>query len=157
MTASKERAVQMRLDGRSYDQIAKACDISLERAFQWIREGARLPSPKEVAQVERAIQLGRLDRMLLVAIEVAEDGGLDVDARLKAVAQVVSVSARQAKLLGLDAPERLIAAMASLEEAPEEQRTPAKAAEVMRRAFGLVGPATDTGDIVAHGEEQNDL
>jgi len=157
MTASKERAVQMRLDGRSYDQIAKACDISLERAFQWIREGARLPSPKEVAQVERAIQLGRLDRMLLVAIEVAEDGGLDVDARLKAVAQVVSVSARQAKLLGLDAPERLIAAMASLEEAPEEQRTPAKAAEVMRRAFGLVGPATDTGDIVTTGEEQNDL
>jgi len=149
---ARDQARDLRMRGKNYSEISKRLNITPEWAFAYVHDSVALPSQKKAMAVERGVAAARLDLAVGEAIGILEDLSESTDTRLKAIVTLVALEGRRAKLLGLDAPERLIAAMASLEEAPEEQRTPAKAAEVMRRAFGLVGPATDTGDIVAHGE-----
>ena len=82
---------------------------------------------REPAEEVLALELARLDEMLIKALESARNGDP------QAIDAVLKIMNRRAKYLGMDSPEKIIAVEASA-------ATPAQAAEVMRSLFGAVTP-----------------
>lgn len=94
------RAVEMRTQGHTYQQIADACGVSMSAAYKAVctyLEQTRAIA-REAAEEVRRIELDRLDRMLAAVAPKAEDGDL------QAVQTAIKLQERRAKLLGLDAP-----------------------------------------------------
>lgn len=139
-------AREMRLQGRHYHEIAAKLGVTPEQAWALVKDGVKVNQGAGVA-VERAVQAARLDNVLQVTLEILEDDSQDPEVRLKAVAQFLNVEARRAKLLGLDAPEVKVIQALDDNENKRDEITPQRAALLMRRAFGLVGPtAADDGE-----------
>ena len=131
------KAREMRLAGAHYHEIAEKLGVTPEQAWALVKDGVKVNQGAGVA-VERAVQAARLDSLLQVALDVIENNP-DDEVRLKAVAQFLNIEARRAKLLGLDAPERIVAALEEVDE-KKPKATPQLAAQLMREKFGLVGP-----------------
>jgi hypothetical protein len=137
-------AREMRLSGAHYHEIAAKLGVTPDQAWALVKDGVKVNQGAGVA-VERAVQAGRLDNVLQMVLGILEDECQEPDVRLKAVAQFINIEARRAKLLGLDAPERIIAALDETEE-KKEKVTPQRAALLMREAFGLVGPTANEAE-----------
>jgi hypothetical protein len=100
--ASAERAkkaLALRRAGLSYEAIGRELGISKPSAFKMIARAIDA-IPREEAELVRALELSRLDALLRGLWERAVKGS-DT-----AVASVLRVMDRRAKLLGLDAPTR---------------------------------------------------
>ncbi len=93
----RDRARDLRVDGKSYSAIAKDLGIPLERAFQYVREGTRLPSLKVIRETEHAVSVERIDRavvqMIDVITETDESGNAthDTEVRVKATNALVAL------------------------------------------------------------------
>jgi hypothetical protein len=139
------KAREMRLAGAHYHEIAEKLGVTPDQAWALVKDGVKVNQGAGVA-VERWVQAGRLDEALKVALDIVidKDKLYEADVRLKAIAQVINIEARRAKLLGLDAPElKIIQALDDGEENKREKATPQRAAQLMREAFGLVGPTAN--------------
>jgi len=96
-------ALELKLSGATYEQIGKSLSppVSHQRAHIIVLKGLeeRIQDCHEIAEKARMIELARLDRWML-ALEPKKSDPRTVDTLLR-------LSERRAKLLGLDAPQRL--------------------------------------------------
>jgi len=129
ITTAKRRAeaLQMRLDGAKYDDIATALNYATRgAAAQDVQRAIMLMVAEPAAEV-RAMELARLDEMWQAArgvrkrehitvangrvIEVEVDGEkknlVDDGPVLQAIDRLLRIQERRAKLLGLDAPTKV--------------------------------------------------
>lgn len=94
------RALELRLAGGSYRQIAAELKIDVAQAWRdvdvMLREYA-----KEPTEAIRNAEMGRLDRLMLAHWPAAIKGDV------KATATVLSIMDRRARLLGLDSPQKV--------------------------------------------------
>lgn len=89
----------LRKQGWSYQAIGEALGFSGPRAYQILQEALKELVVEPTEQV-RQLEIERLDAMLTGVMESAEKG----DAL--AISSALSIMARRARLLGLDAPTR---------------------------------------------------
>lgn len=155
MTAQGAEAIALRIRGMSYHAIGEQLGVSHNAAFLLIRRELAKVAAKslELATVERDTQLARLDEALSSIWPILSSDNEEL--RLKAIDRLVKLEERRAKLLGLDAPERITAAIASTEM--QSAKTPADAARIMREFFGTVGPTVvnATGEEASGGDSQS--
>jgi hypothetical protein len=116
------RALQLRLAGSSYRQIAAALGTTHPTAIKdvdaMLREYAEEPAEKV-----RSAEAARLDRLLLAHWPAAILGNL------KATDTVLQIMARRAALLGLDAPRKVDITTWIREQAVAEGLDPDRAVE----------------------------
>ena len=122
---SKE-AVALRLQGRTYDEIAAALGCGHGTAYRAVAGhlAATRAEAGETAQELREVELQRLDRLLAVVGPMAEGGDL------QAVDRVLRIQERRSAYLGLDAPK---AQLVAIDGRPD----------TVRALMALVAPAQD--------------
>lgn len=132
-----EEYFRLRVQGWTYREIAEKHGLSIPTVFEAIKRQiqARNDAISEMVPVVRQEMTERLDAAVKRALELmaSEDGEL----ALKAIDRLVRVEERRAKLYGLDAPAPLV--NVSVGEQMTEA-TPARALELIKQRFGLVGP-----------------
>lgn len=96
------KALELRLEGKSFRAIGEALDLSHEGARQACLRGLRrlADESRGIAAELRALEDERLTAMLAAVWPKAKAGDLD------AIDRVLRLGARRAKLWGLDAPKR---------------------------------------------------
>ena len=99
----RSQALALRRAGAQYDEIGKQLGISKVAAYMHVKKYLEdtAKTTGEDAEVVRAIELERLDRMLLGAWPKASNGDTD------AIHTVLRIMERRAKLQGLDAPSKI--------------------------------------------------
>lgn len=120
--AQRLSAVQCRLAGATYTQIGQQLGVSRSYAFYLVATAlARTKArTEETAEEMRALDLGRMDALLLGIWQQAATGNL------LAIDRVLKILERRAKLCGLDAPTKFApttpdgAAAWQPEQAPED-------------------------------------
>lgn len=103
----RARAFELRKDGWPYRRIATELGVGVATAHDDVRAAMEDLLPIEVIEQVREMEADRLDHLMVLAMNVVADDAADYDTRLKAIDKVLAVQQRRAKLLGLDAPERL--------------------------------------------------
>ena len=105
--ARRPRALQLRIEGRTYRQIATSLGVSLPTAYEAVQGalGELDATTKVLAERHRDLELQRLERATLAVWPKVQDG----DER--AIAAYVAIATRKAKLLGLDAPTEISATL----------------------------------------------
>jgi outer membrane PBP1 activator LpoA protein len=100
----RKEAVDYRLTGSTYREIAANLDVTPTRARQLVAEAmaALQKDTSESAEELRRLELDRLD-----AMQAAVWGEVEA-ASLKAINTVLRIMERRAKLAGLDAPVRTV-------------------------------------------------
>jgi transposase len=136
----RERAINLRIEGQPYREIAKLLGVSLSQArsdVEAVLERTR-EHADETAQRMRKISLERLDRLTRGLMPKADRG----DSRAAEV--IAKIEERRAKLVGMDAPEKRELTGA---DGTPLVATPAAAAAAVREIFrtGAVKPADDAG------------
>lgn len=100
---TRRRCVELRRSGATYDQIAAQLGISKVSAYRHVQkhleETARVTG--ESAEVVRALELERLDRMQLGAYTRAITGDD------QAINSVLKIMDRRARITGIDAPAKI--------------------------------------------------
>jgi hypothetical protein len=96
------RALELRLEGMTYERIGKSIGYSYRSVYNFIQEGLarRRDVPNELAAQLRKQTLEQLDR-----IYEAHAGNV---ANYKSAIIMLKVLERQARLLGIDAPEAIV-------------------------------------------------
>lgn len=96
-------ALALRIAGWSYDAIATELNTSAQNVRNWISSELDRLHAMEISALDalRRLQLERVDAMLVGLWDKATAGDV------KAVDAVLKLLERQAKLLGMDAPERV--------------------------------------------------
>jgi hypothetical protein len=97
-------AFEMRKRGATYTQIGKALGIPHDMAFDIVMRALERLSRQvaEDADAVRAIELQRLDALIFAVWPEAQKG------TIRAVDAMVRIMERRAKMLGLDAPTKLV-------------------------------------------------
>ncbi|MFP4137465.1 MAG: helix-turn-helix domain-containing protein [Halomonas sp.] len=100
----RAEAMRYRLTGLSYDGIAKRLGCSRSQAHRLVTKELQelAKQAREDAEAVREMELARLDRLQQALWEQATDDG-----NHGAVDRLLRVMERRAKLLGLDAPQRV--------------------------------------------------
>lgn len=103
------RALDLRKGGLNYRQIAKACGVSLDTAYGDVQAEMQQLRDLAVAGAEdlRELERQRLDRYCATMTALADGPGRTPIERIKAVAVLVRIQERRAKLEGTDAPKRV--------------------------------------------------
>lgn len=96
----KRNALELRLAGASYRDIAQALEVSPATALQDCKE-ALADIPAQQADEMRTVELSRLDRLQRAVWPRAIKGDL------QAVDRAIKIIDRRAKLFGLDAPQQV--------------------------------------------------
>lgn len=99
-TERKRNALELRLAGASYRDIAQALNVSPATAMQDCKE-ALADIPMQQADEMRTVELSRLDRLQRAVWPKAVKGDL------QAVDRAIKIIDRRAKLFGLDAPQQV--------------------------------------------------
>ena len=94
------KALDLRLAGASYRQIGVQLSVSHVQAFRDVQRVLR-EIAKEPALEVRAVELGRLDKLMLAHWPFAIKGDV------RATTMVLQIMDRRARLLGLDSPQRI--------------------------------------------------
>jgi hypothetical protein len=123
------QALDLRIIGRSYAEIADEMGVSIPTAHQYVTEAIERVTADEVrhADLARQMMLLRLDALLRAQWKKATAG----DER--ATAAALKILERQSKLLGLDAPARIDITARIRQMAIEEGLDPDEAVEEARR------------------------
>jgi hypothetical protein len=92
------KAMQLRLNGLRYKQIGEALGVSEQHAWRLVVGELNILNAKRLESAEQIqrLEIQRLDEMLLAVYPKATAGDMD------AIASVLSIMQRRAKLLGLD-------------------------------------------------------
>jgi len=95
------QALELRRQGRRYDEIAEMLGVSLSSAWRLVHRAYQrsLKLADDEAEMQRQLDLQRLDAAL-AAIWPAVKAG-----ELAAIDRLISILSRRARLLGLDRPE----------------------------------------------------
>jgi uncharacterized protein YerC len=95
------QALELRRQGRRYDEIAEALGVSLSSAWRLVHRAYQrsLKHADGEAEMQRHLDLQRLDAALAAIWPAVKAGKLD------AVDRLVSILSRRARLLGLDRTE----------------------------------------------------
>lgn len=102
-------ALQLRIEGKTYDEIATILGISRATTFRYVAAGVsdlRMDVGKRKEEL-RNLQAARLESLVLALWPKVKSGDV------KAVSVVVNVLARTARLYGLDEPSRVEAQVKS--------------------------------------------
>jgi len=104
-----QQALNLRRRGATYPQIASALGVARSTAVRMVKYALAQAKREADALGEMILELeiDRLDALLRAVWPRLEDGNLSAEQRLKACDRVLAISARRAKLLGLDAPEKV--------------------------------------------------
>ena len=94
------KALDLRLAGASYRQIGVQLSVSHVQAFRDVQRVLR-EIAKEPALEVRAVELGRLDKLMLAHWPRAIRGDV------KATTLVLQIMDRRVRLLGLDSPQKI--------------------------------------------------
>lgn len=94
------KALEMRLEGRTFDEIAESLGYSGRSGAHAAVTASLKAIIREPAEALLKLNLERLDKMFTVAYLNAQAGDVN------AIAACMRIMERQARLLGLDAPER---------------------------------------------------
>lgn len=94
------KALQLREQGGTYEQIGRVLGISLSRAYQDIEEALK-EITREPAEHVLKVELRRLDRLWQVAYQESLKGDM------KAMDRAIKIMERRARYLGLDSPQQL--------------------------------------------------
>jgi hypothetical protein len=133
LAVRRKKAMDLRLAGARYDEIAKALGISHSVAFRDVSLGIKAVQGhgKESATKWRGIHLLRIEAVLMALWPKRSDP--------KVADSIWRGLEREAKLLGLDEPEKVEVAhrFATTEEAIAELEAGARAMERAKR-FGIV-------------------
>ena len=97
-----DRAMSLRLEGKSYREIAAEMSVAKGTAHKYVRKAVKLLQEKysEKAEMIVVIEVNKLDKL---------EKALQKDARagdIKASTTILKIMERRAKLLGLDSPAR---------------------------------------------------
>jgi DNA-binding CsgD family transcriptional regulator len=106
----EEQVTALKLGGANYPQIAKQLDIAVSTAWStWKRvvERAAIVSERDATR-EHQLALLRLDRLIAKAWSIMVDPASSKFLVLNAIKTVLKLEERRAKLLGIDAPVRLV-------------------------------------------------
>lgn len=101
-TERRREAFDLRKRGATYDEIGRVLGITRQAAYELVKrelEDIRAHTQDDVETV-RALELERLDRLFAGSYAAAAGGDP------KALASIMKVMERRARLLGLDAPVR---------------------------------------------------
>ncbi len=100
----RARALQMRLDGHTYQEIGEDIGISTMAAYKHVIKALENLNKDNEEKAEWLISMecARLDRLHWANWEAAISGG-----DLPAVDRILKIMERRSKLLGLDAPNKI--------------------------------------------------
>ena len=96
----RAEAVELRLQGWQFQQIAEALKCSTPRAYQLVQEGLDDILTEPVEKL-RAVEIARCDAMLTGVFPAATQGDH------AAIASVLAVTSRRDRLLGIMGPEQV--------------------------------------------------
>jgi hypothetical protein len=144
-TEGQLRAMALRRQGKTYDQIGRAMGVSRQRAYQLVKAAFdRLNKElSETTEEVRSLMGERLERLLRAVWLQATKGDL------KAVATALSVFDRQSRLFGLDAPTKSTVRVESMSD--EEVLAEARRLGIVKGGEGDGHPGSD-GDGGGGGE-----
>jgi hypothetical protein len=94
------KAIELRKSGATFKKIGDHFGISAQSAHEMVTKGLKATLAEPAAEL-RALAVERLDHMLAAIWKAASNGDL------RAQAMVLRIEERRAKLLGLDATQRL--------------------------------------------------
>ena len=94
------QALSLRLGGASYREIGRTLGVSHVTAFRYLRWAMREYAAEPATQI-RDMEVARLDRLMAGHWEKAINGDVN------STRTVLTIMDRRAKLLGLDAPQKL--------------------------------------------------
>lgn len=138
--ARRLKAWDLRVQGKSYRQIAEETGVSGFTAFHDVKamlDKARQET-NDTVEHHRSIQLARLDKAIAVLMPMLDNP----ETALQAMDRLDKLERRRAELLGLDAPEKHAVLTAESGDV-----TPAKAREIMSSLFGSVTPGVVDSDV----------
>ena len=124
LRALQSEALNLRISGLTYREIAAELDVALRSAYLYVQtELASLePLRQATAERHRDLEVTRLDRMYLeLSKRIFPQPGQqppDDQRFVSLVHAALDVGARRAKLLGLDAPTQVAQTDASGQDAP---------------------------------------
>jgi hypothetical protein len=123
------QALDLRIAGHSYAEIADVMAVSIPTAHQYVNEAIERMTAEEVrhAEVARSMMLLRLHALLAAQWKKALHGDVN------ATASCLRIMEREARLLGLDAPQRVDITARIRQMAIEEGLDPDEAVEEARR------------------------
>lgn len=128
MELRRSKAFDLRVDGKTYRQIAAALGVDVRTAYtdvQAVMERTKKET-NETAEHWRQISLARLEKALSTvkdafkAVLIDPQTGMPIDdtqnhdLRLKAIDRLIKLEERKAKLLGMDAPAKVEAAVTNV-------------------------------------------
>jgi hypothetical protein len=150
------RALELRKGGATYEMIGQDLEVSTVRAFQIVNEALKALVAEPAAEV-RKLEVERLDHMLSVIWPVATNAASEtttVDASLlemilKAQDGVRKLMERRAKLLGIDAPEKVQEVGPASDAKASLLAKLKKMAERMRPAE-IAAPLKDVTPLIEH-------
>lgn len=98
----RPKAMELRLQGKTYAEIGEALGISEKNAWRHVQKAMQSCDAEAAAGVETLRKLGarRLDALLVKLWPAVEDGDP------KAITAAVQIEKRRAELLGLDMPKK---------------------------------------------------
>lgn len=139
---------RLRVEGWTYQQIADKFGLNPSTVFEAVKRQLekRNEAISEMVPIVRQEMTDRLDSAVRRVLEIM--GGDDPEMALKAIDRLVKLEERRARLYGLDAPTPTVNVAVN---GPMTEATPARALELIRQRFGLVGPS-ETEAVEAIGE-----
>lgn len=102
-TERRAQAVELRMEGKTFDRIGAELGVSRQRAYQLVHGALGKLQRETQDRVEEALalELERLDALQLAIYERATGGDL------RAIDRMLRIMERRAKLLGLDTPQKV--------------------------------------------------
>ena len=99
----QQKAIDLRLAGATFEKIGDALGVSRQAAHKMVGRAVSQMAEDNADAIERvrAIEVARLDRLLLGVWQPARSGDL------RAVDRALKIMERRARLLGLDRPQGL--------------------------------------------------
>lgn len=134
-TAKKRRqALEMRLESKSYRDIADAIGVAIPTARLYVREGIQAYLPEEQLEDLRAMEVGKIDtdeehavlciRMLLTQAQRRQADQQNIDGELEGIRKwkdtLMNLRKQRALLLGLNKPVQVLHAHKIRTEYDEE-------------------------------------
>jgi hypothetical protein len=105
----RQKAMELRRQGKTYIQIGKELGISQPRAWKLVSEEIQRIQDQtaETAKEVLEIELQRLDDSIAVCMTILKDDEACDETKLKAIDRILKAQDRRAKYLGLDAPKSM--------------------------------------------------
>jgi Homeodomain-like domain len=146
----RAEAVAMRLNGKTYHEIAQTLEVSVQVASRWVNGALRQTVEIDADKLEeqRQLEIDRLERLWSVWFPRATRDQEGETPNMAAASLCLKIAKRRAELVGLDR-EQKVATNVSINVGAEQLRQVVEAAQDPEAAAALERVAA----LFAHGEE----